>query len=72
MKLGEKLFSVGFTPSVYDRAMPGARPLKCVPVDQLPPGAANGPGTLVLVRTTEDEVNNVPQQVTGPAVKVVR
>jgi hypothetical protein len=72
MKLGEKLFSVGFTPSVYDRAMPGARPLRCVRVEELPAGVANGKETLVLVRTTEDEVTNVPLQVTGPAVKVVR
>ena len=28
MKFGEKLFSVGFTPSVYDRGIPGARPLQ--------------------------------------------
>ncbi len=72
MKFGEKLFSVGFTPSVYDREIPGARPLSCVMVDQLPPGATDGKDTLILLRTTEDEVNKVPLQVTGPAVKVIR
>ena len=36
MKFGEKLFSVGFQASAFDRGIPGARPLRCVPVDQLP------------------------------------
>ena len=40
MKFGEKLFSVGFTPSVYDRGIPGARPLQCLHVNELPPDAA--------------------------------
>ena len=38
MKFGEKLFSVGFTPWVYDRGIPGARPLKCMHLNELPAG----------------------------------
>lgn len=71
MKFGEKLFSVGFTPSVYDRAIPGARPLKCVRPNELPPGAASGPDKLGLVRTVEEDSRNDPPAVTGPAVVVI-
>lgn len=72
MKLAEKLFSVGFHPSAYDRAIPGARPLRCVPLDQLPAGAARGPERIALVRTPEDEATGRPIQLTGPSVIVIR
>ena len=71
MKFGEKLFSVGFTPGAYDRAIPGARPLKCVLPKDLPPGAANGPDKIALVRTPEEDTANVPLAVSGPSVLVI-
>jgi Dolichyl-phosphate-mannose-protein mannosyltransferase len=72
MKFGEKLFTVGFTPSAYDRGIPGARPLKCVLPQDLPPGAADGSDHLVLVRTPEEDARNDPLAVTGRAVIVIR
>jgi hypothetical protein len=71
MKFGEKLFSVGFQASAFDRGIPGARPLKCVPVDQLPPGAANGPDKIALVRTPEEDAQNQPLPVHGRSVVVI-
>jgi hypothetical protein len=71
MKFGEKLFSVGFQASAFDRGIPGARPLKCVPVDQLAPGAANGPDRIALVRTPEEDAQNQPLAVTGKAIVVI-
>ncbi len=72
MKFGEKLFSVGFTPSVYDRAIPRARPLKCVRPQELPPGAANGPDKIGLVRTVDEDARGDAPAVTGSAVVVIR
>jgi hypothetical protein len=72
MKFGEKLFTVGFVPSAFDRGIPGARPLKCVFPKDLPPGAADGPDHIVLVRTPEDDAHNDPLAVTGRAVIVIR
>lgn len=72
MKFGEKLFSVGFQASAFDRGIPGARAgLKCVPVDQLPPGAANGSDRIALVRTPEEDAQNQPPAVTGRSVVVI-
>jgi hypothetical protein len=71
MKFGEKLFSVGFQASAFDRGIPGARPLKCVPVDQLAPGAANGSDRIALVRTPEEDAQNQPPAVTGRAIVVI-
>jgi hypothetical protein len=72
MKFGEKLFSVGFQASAFDRGIPGARAgLKCVPVDQLPPGAANGNDKIALVRTPEEDAQNQPLAVTGKAIVVI-
>jgi hypothetical protein len=72
MKFGEKLFSVGFQASAFDRGIPGARAgLKCVPVDQLPPGAANGSDRIALVRTPEEDAQNQPPAVTGKAIVVI-
>ncbi len=71
MKFGEKLFSVGFQASAFDRGIPGARPLRCVPVDQLPPGAANGSEKIALVRTPEEDAQNQPPAVTGRAIVVI-
>jgi len=71
MKFGEKLFSVGFTPSVYDRGIPGARPLECVHLDQLPPAAANGPQKIGLVRTVEEDTQKQPPALTGKSVVVI-
>lgn len=71
MKFGEKLFSVGFTPSVYDRAIPRARPLRCVRPAELPPGAANGPDKIGLVRTVEEDTRQDPPAVTGSAIVVI-
>jgi hypothetical protein len=71
MKFGEKLFSVGFQPSVYDRGIPGARPVKCLHPNELPPDAANGPEKIGLVRTPEEDANNVPPAITGKSVVVI-
>lgn len=72
MKFGEKLFSVGFQAGAFDRGIPGARPLRCVPVDELPPGAANGKEKIALVRTVEEDASGRPPAVSGPAIVVVR
>ena len=71
MKFGEKLFSVGFQPSVYDRDIPGARPIKCLHPKDLPPDAANGPDKIGLVRTQEEDANSVPPAITGKSVVVI-
>ena len=71
MKFGEKLFSVGFQPAAFDRAIPGARPLKCVSVADLPPEAANGKDKIGLVRTAEEDAQNQPPAVTGSAIVVI-
>src|SRR4051794_7755082 len=71
MKFGEKLFSVGFQPTVYDRGIPGARPVKCLHPNELPPDAANGPDKIGLVRTEEEDANNVPPAITGKSVVVI-
>jgi hypothetical protein len=71
MKFGEKLFSVGFQPSVYDRDIPDARPIKCLHPNELPPNAANGPDKIGLVRTQEEDANNVPPAITGKSVVVI-
>ncbi|MCC6237944.1 MAG: glycosyltransferase family 39 protein [Dehalococcoidia bacterium] len=72
MKFGEKLFSVGFQPSAFDREIPGARPIRCVLLDDLPPEAVNGPEPLGLLRTPEDLAENRPLPIAGPAVVVLR
>jgi hypothetical protein len=41
LKVGEKLYSVGLVPTAYDRVLTGARPIRCVPLDELPPDAAH-------------------------------
>lgn len=72
LKLGEKLHSIGLTPSAYDRALPGARPLSCVRVEELPPDAADGPDLIALIRTVEDEATGRPLPLDGPSVIVIR
>jgi hypothetical protein len=72
MKFGEKLAAIGSAPSAYDRGIPGARALRCVPVDELPPGAAAGPERIALVRTPEDEASGRPPALAGPSIVVVR
>jgi hypothetical protein len=71
MKLGEKLYSVGLQPNAYAGQLPGARPLQCVPVDELPKTAPSGPDKLALVRTPEDDAAHVPDAVKGPSVIVI-
>jgi hypothetical protein len=71
MKFGEKLFSVGFAPSVYDRGIPGARPIKCLHLNELPPDAANGPQKIGLVRTVEEDATNQPPALTGKSVRII-
>ena len=70
MKLGEKLFSIGSAPSAYDRGFPGARPLRCVRLDELAPDAANGK-KIALVRTTEDLASGQPPPISGPSIIVI-
>jgi hypothetical protein len=72
MKFGEKLFSVGFQPSAFDRGIPAARPIRCVPLEELPPGAADGAEKIGLVRTIEEEAANQPLPVSGKAIVVLR
>jgi hypothetical protein len=72
LKLGEKLYSVGLDANAYAGDLPGARPLRCVPVDELPPGAANGNDRVALVRTPEDEANGAPIALAGSSVIVIR
>jgi hypothetical protein len=71
MKFGEKLFSVGLTPSVYDAGIPGVRPLKCVHPNDLPPDAAGGRDKIGLVRTLEEDASGAPPAISGPAVVVI-
>ena len=72
MKFGEKLFSVGFTPSAYDRRIPGARALPCVRATELPADAATGSQKIAVVRTPEEEASGQPPPLAGPSVVVVR
>ena len=65
------LSSVGFTPSVYDRGIPGARPLQCVHLNDLPADAANGAQKIGLVRTVEEVTSNQPLPLQGKSVKVI-
>ena len=71
MKFGEKLYSVGLHADAFDRGLPGARPLKCVPVQELPPDAANGPEKIALVRTPEEDAAGAPPAVSGPSIIVI-
>jgi hypothetical protein len=71
MKFGEKLFSVGLTPGVYDRGIPGARPLRCVRKDDLPADAGTGSQRIAVVRTVEEDAAGQPPPVTGRSVVVV-
>jgi hypothetical protein len=71
MKFGEKLYSVGYTPSAYDHGIPGARPLKCVPVKDLPAGAATGKDKIALVRTPEEDASDQPPAISGPSIVVI-
>ena len=57
MKFGEKLAAVGDLRSAFDRGLPGARPLRCVFPQDLPPDAANGPEKIALVRTPEEDAS---------------
>jgi hypothetical protein len=70
MKLGEKLYTVGVQPDAYGGVLPGARALRCIPLDQLPPDAATGADTIALVRLPEDEGKPLP--LSGPSVVVIR
>jgi hypothetical protein len=72
LKAGEKLYSIGLAPDAYARALPGARNLPCVTVDQLPPDAAGGPNRIAVLRSPEEEAANVPPVLEGPSVFVVR
>jgi hypothetical protein len=71
MKFGEKLYSVGLHADAYDRGLPGARPLKCVFPQDLPPNAANGPEKIALVRTPEEDAAEAPLAVSGPSIIVI-
>ena len=70
MKFGEKLYSVGFQASAFDDEFPGVRPMRCVPVAELPPGAVNGPSQIGLVRSPEEVAAGRPPAIAGPAVVV--
>jgi hypothetical protein len=72
LKFGEKLFTVGSFPEAFDRDLPGARPLRCVPISELPSGAATGPEHIVLVRTPEEDARKTPLGISGPSILVVR
>jgi hypothetical protein len=72
MKIGEKLYSVGLVSTAYDRALDGARPIACVPFDQLPPDAATGAARVAVLRTPEDEALQTPVPLVGPSVFVIR
>ncbi len=71
MKFGEKLYSVGLHANAFDRELPGARPLKCVFPQDLPPDAANGPEKIALVRTPEEDAAGAPLPVSGPSIIVI-
>ena len=71
MKFGEKLYSVGLHADAFDRGIPGARPLKCVFPQELPPDAANGPEKIALVRTPEEDAAGEPLAVSGPSIIVI-
>ena len=72
LKVGEKLYSVGLVPTAYDRVLTGARPIRCVPLDNLPPDAATGAQKIAVLRTPEDEQLGRPVPLTGPSVIVIR
>jgi hypothetical protein len=71
MKFGEKLYSVGLHADAFDRGIPGARPLRCVPVQELPPDAANGAEKIALVRTPEQDAAGEPPAIAGPSIVVI-
>ena len=71
MKFGEKLYSVGLHADAYDREIPGARPLRCVFPQELPPDAANSPEKIALVRTPEQDAAGEPLAVSGPSIIVI-
>ena len=71
MKLGEKLYSIGSEPTVYDRSLPGARAMQCVHVEDLPPDAANGTRKIALVRKIEDEASGQPPPISGASIVVI-
>ncbi len=71
MKFGEKLFSVGFQPSAFDGSIPGARPIRCIPIDELPAEAADGAERIGLLRTPEDDAEKRPLAISGPAIVVL-
>ena len=71
MKFGEKLAAVGDLRSWFDRGIPGARPLRCVFPADVPPGAADGPDKIALVRTPEEDASGQPPAITGAAVVVI-
>ena len=71
MKFGEKLAAVGDLRSWFDRGLPGARPLRCVFPQDLPPDAANGPEKIALVRTPEEDASGQPLPVSGPSIVVI-
>jgi len=71
MKFGEKLATVGDLRSAFDRGLPGARPLRCVFPQDLPPEAANGKEKVALVRTPEEDASGQPPAVTGSAIVVI-
>ena len=71
MKFGEKLAAVGDLRSWFDRGLPGARPLRCVFPQDLPPDAANGPEKIALVRTPEEDASGQPLAVSGPSIVVI-
>jgi hypothetical protein len=72
MKFGEKLATVGAHADAFDRALPGARPLRCVFPQDLPEGAADGPEKIALVRTPEEDASGQPLAVQGSAIIVIR
>ena len=60
MKFGEKLAAISDLRYAFDRALPGARPLKCVFPQDLPPGRPTAPEKIALVRTPEEDASGQP------------
>jgi hypothetical protein len=71
MKFGEKLATVGDYPGAFDRGIPGAHPLRCVFPKDLPPGTADGPEKVALIRTPEEDAAAQPPAITGKSVVVI-
>ena len=72
MKFGEKLFTVGFTPSPSTAGSRAPARSGASSRRTSRPARPTAPSKIVLVRTPEEDARNDPLAVTGRAVIVIR